>query len=525
MFSDTQDQWPDKDGSGIRSLYEPLNAALRGQERVDVLPYWGYIRLLQHALFKLPRDESGAIFRAFPFDEKRLPQKLEDFEHLQRSATPEIWWGFSSCSTNLKAVAKFMDSKPSVRYTVDAGSSARDVRRYSAYQGGQVPEDERLVPMGSAFVVKEAAMMPGNVLEVTVKQIDDFKLDDAGVATEEGDPPTEAQLEQKQDELGRADSGMEKGTRIYVSGHGRGSYASFEKFWVGANNHTIRFDAGVTRKSRSFVKTLQLRDMRWSVLSGVMDKLEAEATAEEEAKETQAAEAERARYSQPTTKLRDSDNPAIARAACRELGDLLIPQGRLDKGAQELAASAGAVEAIREALTKHQEPEVREAALKVLRALVDGHADNCGVLREAGGVAPVVEAMVQHLEESAIAEHSSNVLMHMAFYSRGEAMSEIIATGAVAKTVKVLLYQAEVMTSPGCDLRSTIVILCAGCDALLWLVMHGPPAVCTEVDEKGVQKALISALDALQTRCSTSMLRAFVQAMGGLSKQLNYKQT
>lgn len=38
-------------------------------------------------------------------------------------------------------------------YQIDAGSSARDVRKYSDFQDGDTPEDERLLPCGTAFEV------------------------------------------------------------------------------------------------------------------------------------------------------------------------------------------------------------------------------------------------------------------------------------------------------------------------------------------------------------------------------------
>ena len=54
------------------------------------------------------------------------------------SGEPEIWWGFSSCSTNMQPVMTFLGQNPNIMrvlYIVEGGSSARDVRRYSAYQG------------------------------------------------------------------------------------------------------------------------------------------------------------------------------------------------------------------------------------------------------------------------------------------------------------------------------------------------------------------------------------------------------
>ena len=71
-------------------------------------------------------------------------------------------------------------------YTVDGGSSGRDVRRYSAFQAG-AQEDERLLPCGTAFVVKAAEFMGPDLLMVAVRQMDDFLI--------QPDPEPEPELE------------------------------------------------------------------------------------------------------------------------------------------------------------------------------------------------------------------------------------------------------------------------------------------------------------------------------------------
>ena len=65
----TQDGWQGPQ----TSLFRPLNAALRSEARTDVKMYWGYIRLLQHALFKLPKDESGVLFRGIKLNWPNAP--------------------------------------------------------------------------------------------------------------------------------------------------------------------------------------------------------------------------------------------------------------------------------------------------------------------------------------------------------------------------------------------------------------------------------------------------------------------
>ena len=173
----TQDGWPGPQ----RSLFRPLNAALRSEARTDVKIYWGYIRLLQHALFKLPKDESGTLFRGIKLDWPDAPS-LADYRaellRKQSSGEEEIWWGFSSTSTSLPAVRRFLgEDGPRIIFTVDGGSSARDVRRYSGFQEGvAVPEDERLLPCGTAFVVKTADLMGEGLLMVSLRQTNDILI-------------------------------------------------------------------------------------------------------------------------------------------------------------------------------------------------------------------------------------------------------------------------------------------------------------------------------------------------------------
>ena len=61
-------------------IFTNLNRALRSEERHLVKPYWGYIRLLQHAIFKLPCDASGTLLRGI----KVTWMALEDYKARSR---------------------------------------------------------------------------------------------------------------------------------------------------------------------------------------------------------------------------------------------------------------------------------------------------------------------------------------------------------------------------------------------------------------------------------------------------------
>eukprot|EP01047_Picozoa_sp_COSAG01_P023413 COSAG01_NODE_1416_length_10373_cov_4.944984_11_plen_242_part_00 len=179
-------------GGPAGCLFRPLNAALRVCERADAKPYWGYIRLLQHALFKLPKDKSGVLYRGIKWNWPGAPPLHQLKAELQRlaatgeAAAPEhdIWWGFSSTSTSLPAVETFLgQAGPRVIFTLDPGSSARDVRRYSAFQAGQpVPEDERLLPCGTAFAVKTVGSPAPDLLLVGLRQTNDILIQGGAAA-------------------------------------------------------------------------------------------------------------------------------------------------------------------------------------------------------------------------------------------------------------------------------------------------------------------------------------------------------
>ena len=168
-------------------MYRPLNRALWSKERGAVKPFWGYIRLLQHALFKVPKCDAGAIYRGIkePYEPITEAAMLAKATESGGTGEPEIWWGFSSCSTNQQPVMNFL-GKEGVRvlYTVEGGSSARDVRKYSAF----AYEAEVLMPFGSAFTVVTASSPAPDLLLVTLRQTHDFALQAADPMEPEPEP-------------------------------------------------------------------------------------------------------------------------------------------------------------------------------------------------------------------------------------------------------------------------------------------------------------------------------------------------
>ena len=83
-------------GGGGRSLYSPLNRALFSEARGAGKPYWGYVKLLQHALFKVPKCDEGAIYRGIkdPYVPMTEAAMLAKATESGGSGEPEVWWGF-----------------------------------------------------------------------------------------------------------------------------------------------------------------------------------------------------------------------------------------------------------------------------------------------------------------------------------------------------------------------------------------------------------------------------------------------
>ena len=73
--------------------------------------------------------------------------------------------------------------------------------------------------------------------------------------------------ENEADELARADQAIPEGTRICVTGSGRGAYVSFGKKTFGANEHTIAFDSGETA-------AVKLKQEEWTVKEAEMDAMD-----------------------------------------------------------------------------------------------------------------------------------------------------------------------------------------------------------------------------------------------------------
>ena len=188
-------------------IFKYLNAALENKSNTSeeinvkhVKPYFKYIRLLQHALLKLPpANGSEILFRgernlSWNMEYGKTKMKIMEYKNMAPNKFP--LWAFSSTTDDAQAAEGYLGreeatlwekdgtSTPTeipfqgarILYTIDGGSSARDVKEYSA-----VPEDnESLFCCATAFTIKSVIGINSGMLVVHMKQGDKQNSEQSG---------------------------------------------------------------------------------------------------------------------------------------------------------------------------------------------------------------------------------------------------------------------------------------------------------------------------------------------------------
>jgi hypothetical protein len=110
---------------GKQSLYRVLNEALRVKDRS--VPWYGYLKLFDTALKKLPSVQMN-LWRGINLD---ISQNFKEDEKL-------TWWAFTSCSSAVKVVQKFLGSV-STLLMIEA-KNGKDISVYSNF-----PEEKEVI--------------------------------------------------------------------------------------------------------------------------------------------------------------------------------------------------------------------------------------------------------------------------------------------------------------------------------------------------------------------------------------------
>jgi hypothetical protein len=123
-----------------KCLYVALNSALRSANRQKLKPWFLYLRLFVGGLSRLPRLRE-TIYRGVKLD---MSNEYTTGETI-------IWWGFSSCTTDLSVLQSelFLGKKGARTMFTIKCESVRDIRKHSYYSS----EDEMLLLAATQFKV------------------------------------------------------------------------------------------------------------------------------------------------------------------------------------------------------------------------------------------------------------------------------------------------------------------------------------------------------------------------------------
>ena len=165
-----------------QSFYYIFNATLRAMDRNKLKPWFLYLRLLIHALSKLPVVQQ-TVYRGVKADLHEL--------YPQNSTC--VWWGFSSCTSSMKVlqVDAFLGQRGTrTMFHIDS-LSAKSISPHSLYP----EEEEVLLPAARLFQVVSSLDAGDGLHMIHLKEIQpehpliEDPVSDAAVRTDRHDRP------------------------------------------------------------------------------------------------------------------------------------------------------------------------------------------------------------------------------------------------------------------------------------------------------------------------------------------------
>ena len=144
---------------GDNSFYRVLNEALRSENRRTLRPWFGYLKLFDTALAKLPTVQE-CIWRAV---NGNIIQKFKKGETV-------TWWGVSSCSTSLEFVQDFLGSDKDATLLMIEAKKAKDISGYTSF-----PDEKEvlLVPGTQLYVENNSLHHHGDLHVVHLFEVHD----------------------------------------------------------------------------------------------------------------------------------------------------------------------------------------------------------------------------------------------------------------------------------------------------------------------------------------------------------------
>ncbi|CAF4585908.1 unnamed protein product [Rotaria sp. Silwood1] len=142
---------------GEQSLYRVLNEVLQENDRSVLIPWHGYLKLIDTALKKLPSLQKN-LWRGINVD---ISKNYKENDEL-------TWWRFSSCSSSV-VVKKFLGSI-STLFMIEA-RNAKDISPY-----GNFPEEKEVIlQLGTRLRVVSDILDHGSLNVVHLRELTDNK--------------------------------------------------------------------------------------------------------------------------------------------------------------------------------------------------------------------------------------------------------------------------------------------------------------------------------------------------------------
>ena len=155
--------------AGDASVYQILNQTLRLEDRSQLIPWFGYLKLFDTAAGKLPKFK-GIVWRGVNKDLSKAFKKNQKI----------TWWSISSCSKAVHVIKEFLGDAPKSTLFHIKCRNGRSISDFTCYP----QEDEVILMPGTILQVVGEPLDHGSINIVDLKEIDD---DDSSEDEESGE--------------------------------------------------------------------------------------------------------------------------------------------------------------------------------------------------------------------------------------------------------------------------------------------------------------------------------------------------
>ena len=143
----------------MECLYRQMNAALRSEDRKQLIPYFSYLKLLLTALWKL-EDVKDVVWRGVK----------ENIGDEYKAGKKFFWWGLTSCTTSLELLqsASFLGETGERLLFAIQCFNGKKIKNHSRFP----KENEVLLLPCSYFEVMGSVVQSNGLRIIHLKQID-----------------------------------------------------------------------------------------------------------------------------------------------------------------------------------------------------------------------------------------------------------------------------------------------------------------------------------------------------------------